>query len=238
MDGYLGITTKGHTQRKRNLTQSLDFVVQNDTILDVSANVFLSNPNNKQGFIDLLSDKINAKTRLTAKKCIGDADRSMVTTSLEALELHKPVILKADDTDVLVMCLAESQTSGLFLERGGKVYNVEQFRSRIEPPLVRQNLVVFHAFFGCDTTSGYFAHPSHNVLTMQWDHLAREHEIFRDRNATISDVHDAGLKLVAALYGCDTDLNHEGVRLFRYRCHDKNKKRMITSSGFLQQSMP
>ena len=229
MDGYLGITTKGHTQRKRNPTQSLDFVVQNDNILDVSAKVFLSNPNNKQGFIDLLSDKINAKTRLTAKKCIGDADRSMVTTALEALELHKPVIIKADDTDVLVMCLAESQTSGLFLESGGKVYNVEQFRSRIELPLVRQNLVVFHAFFGCDTTSGYFAHTSHNALTMQWDHLARELEIFRDRNTTISDVHDAGLKLVAALYGCDTDLNHEGVSLFRDRCNDKNKKMMITS---------
>ena len=228
MDGYLGITTKGHTQRKRNPTQSLDFVVQNDTILDVSVKVFLSNPNNKQGFIDLLSDKINAKTRLTAKKCIGDADRSMVTTALEALELHKPVILKTDDTDVLVMCLAESQTSGLFLERGGKVYNVEQFRSRIEPPLVRQNLAVFHAFFRCDITSGYFAHPSHNALTMQWDHLARELEIFRDSNVTISNVHDAGLKLVAALYGCDTDLNHEGFRLFRDRCNDKIKKRMIT----------
>ena len=94
--------------------------------------------------------------------------------------------------------------------------------------MVRQNLFVFHAFFGCDTTSGFFAHPSHNALTMQWDHLARELEIFRDSNVTISDVHDAGLKLVAALYGCDTDLNQERVRLFRDRCSDKNKKRMIT----------
>ena len=103
MGGYLGITTKGHAQCKRNPTQSLDFVVQNNTILDVSAAVFLSNPNNKQGFIFLLSDKINAKTRLTAKKYYGDADRFMVTTALEALELHRPVLLKADDTYVLVM---------------------------------------------------------------------------------------------------------------------------------------
>ena len=100
MDGYLIITSKGHSQRKRNPTQSLDYVVQNVTVLDVSAKVFLSNPNNKQDFIDLLSDKINAKTRLTPKKYIGDADSSMVTTALETLELHKPVILKADDTDV------------------------------------------------------------------------------------------------------------------------------------------
>ena len=117
MGGYLGISTKGHAQRKRNPTQSLDFVVQNDTILDVSTTVFLSDSNNKQGFICLLSDKINAKIRLTAKKYSGDADRFMVTTALEALELHKPVLLKADDTYVLVM--AESQTSGLFLEREG-----------------------------------------------------------------------------------------------------------------------
>ena len=141
MDGYLGLSTKGHTQRKRNPTQSLDFVVQNDTVLDVSAIVFLSNPSNKQGFVGLLSEKINTRSRLTAKKCSGDADRSMITTALETVELHKPVILKADDTDVLVMCLAEFQTSGLFLKRGGKVYTIEQFRSRIEPPLVRQNLV-------------------------------------------------------------------------------------------------
>ena len=81
--------------------------------------------------------------------------------------------------------------------------------------MVRQNLVVFHAFFGCDTTSGFFAHPFHNALTMQWDHLAKEFEIFRDSNATIRDVHEAGLKLMAALYGCAIDLNQERVTLFR-----------------------
>ena len=93
MDGYLGISTKGHMQRKCNPTQILDFVVQNDTVLDVSAIVFLFNPSNKQGFVDILSKKINARSRLTAKKCSGDADRSMVTTALETVELHKPVIL-------------------------------------------------------------------------------------------------------------------------------------------------
>ena len=44
---------------------------------------------------------------------------------------------------------------------------------------------------------------------------------------TTSDIHEAGVKLVAALYGCDTDLNQERVRLFRDRCNDRNKKRMI-----------
>ena len=70
IDRYLGISAKGHAHRKRNHIpiQSLDFVIQNDTALDVSAMVFLSNYCNKQDFGDLQSDKINTKTRLTAKK--------------------------------------------------------------------------------------------------------------------------------------------------------------------------
>ena len=122
IDRYLGISTKGHTHRKHNPIpiQSLDFVIQNDTALDVSAMVFLSNHCNKQDFGDLQSDKINSKTRLTAKKYSGDANRSMIMTALETVDLHKPVIRKADDTDALVMCQDESQTSGLFLERGGR----------------------------------------------------------------------------------------------------------------------
>ena len=108
------------------------------------------------------------------------------------------------------------------------MYTIEQFCSRIEPPLVRQNLVVFYAFFVCYTTSGFFAHQSYNALKMQWDHLAEELEIFRDSRVTTSDIYEAGIKLVAALYGCDTDLNQERVRLFKDRYNDRNKKRMIT----------
>ena len=97
--------------------------------------------------------------------------------------------------------------------------------------MVRQNLVVFHAFFGCDTTSGFFAHPSYKALKMQWDHLAEELEIFRDSRVTTSDIHEAGVKLVAALYGCDTDLNQERVRLFRDRCNAGIKRACKVTRG-------
>ena len=56
--------------------------------------MFLTNPSNKQGFINLLSDRINAKPRLTAKKCTGDADRPIVETALEKLKQHNPVVIK------------------------------------------------------------------------------------------------------------------------------------------------
>ena len=40
-----------------------------------------------------------------------------MTTALDALDFHKPAIVKADNTDVLVMCLIASGTKGLFLKR-------------------------------------------------------------------------------------------------------------------------
>ena len=104
-------------ERHRNSTKTPDFVVNDGTVLDLPAKVFLTNPTNKQGFINLLSDKINAKSRLTAKKCSDDANKFIVTTALDALDFHKPIIEKADNTDVLAMCLFASGTKDLFLER-------------------------------------------------------------------------------------------------------------------------
>ena len=119
-DGYLGLQRKAmyNDEQHRNSTKTLDFVVNDETVLDLPAKVFLTNPTNEQVFINLLSDKINAKLRLTAK-CSDDANRLIVTTALDALEFHKPVILivKADNTDVLAMCLITSGTKGLFLKR-------------------------------------------------------------------------------------------------------------------------
>ena len=93
-DGYEEETPKGYIQRQKNPTKTLDFVVQDGTVLDLEATVFLTNPSNKQGFINLLSDRINAKPRLTAKKCTGDADRPIVETALEKLKQHNPVVIK------------------------------------------------------------------------------------------------------------------------------------------------
>ena len=104
-------------ERHRNYTKTLDLVVNDGTVLDLPAKVFLTNPRNKQGFINLLSDKINTKPRLTAKKCSDDANRFIVTTALDALDFHKPVIVKAGNTDVLAICLIAPGTKGLFLKR-------------------------------------------------------------------------------------------------------------------------
>ena len=165
-----------------------------------------------------MDEKINAKLRLTAIKCPGDAGRSIVETALEALKLHRLVIIKSDDTDVLVMCLAATDTRGLFLKTGPNLYNIEEFQSKIEPSLIQDHLLVLHGFFCSDYTSAFFGHPTHNSLFMKLEHLARKLTVtaFRDRNANLNEVHDAGVKLIliAAMYRCDMNLNRERARMF------------------------
>ena len=101
-DGYLGLQRKAmyNDERNRNSTKTLDFVLNDGTVRDLPAKVFLTSPTNKQGYINLLNDKINAKLRLTAKKCSDDESRFTVTTALDALDFHKPLTLKANNSDV------------------------------------------------------------------------------------------------------------------------------------------
>ena len=82
-EGYSGLQRKAmyNNERHRNSTKTVDFAVNDGTVLDLPAKVFLTNPTNKQGFINLLSDKINAEPRLTAKKCSDDTNRFIVTTA-------------------------------------------------------------------------------------------------------------------------------------------------------------
>ena len=137
------------------------------------------------------------------------------------------MIIKSDHTDVLVMCLAATDTRGLFLKIGPNVYNIEEFQSKIEHSLIWDNLLVLHGLFGSDCTSAFFGHPSYNSLLMKWEHLAKKLAVFRDSNATLNEVHDAGLKLISSMYRCDVNLNLERARMFKERCNDKARKKKI-----------
>ena len=95
-DDYRGITTKGHKQRQRSPFRSPDYVVTREAKLDIPGNVFLSNPGNKQSFLDILADAISSTPRVSATKCPGDADRTIITTAVDALQFHQPVIVRSD----------------------------------------------------------------------------------------------------------------------------------------------
>ena len=127
------------------------------------------------------------------------------------------------------MCLAATDTRGLFLKTGPNLYNIDEFQSKIEHSLIRDNLLVLHGLFGsdCTCTSVFFGHPSYNSLSMKWEHLARKLAVFRDSNATLNEVHDAGVKLITAMYRCGVNLNLERARMFKERCNDNAREKKI-----------
>ena len=139
------------------------------------------------------------------------------------------------------MCLAATDTRGLFLKTEPNIYNIEEFQSKIEHSLIRDNLLVLHGSFGSDCTSAFFGHPSHNSLSMKWVHLARKLAVFRDSNETLNEVHNAGVKLIISAmyrhYRCDINLNLERARMFKECCNDNARKTMINIE-WLPPSLP
>ena len=122
-----------------------------------------------------------------------------------------------------------ADTRGLFLKTGPNLYNIDEFQSKIEHSLIRDNLLVLHGLFGsdCMCTLAFFGHPSYNSLSMKWEHLARKLAVFRGSNATLNEVHDAGVKLITAMYRCDVNLNLERARMFKEGCNDNARKKKI-----------
>ena len=127
------------------------------------------------------------------------------------------------------MCLAATDTTTrrLFLKTGPNLYNIEEFQSKIEHSLIRDNHLVLHGLFGSDCTLAFSGHPSHNSLSMKWEHIAKKLAVFRDSNATLNEVHDAGVKLISAMYRCDVNLEIERARMFKERSNDKARKKNI-----------
>ena len=154
---YLQNTPKDHTHKKRVPVRALGMSIRPELCLDIKADMFLSNPINKQGFIDLLCDTITSApscSKIELRQCEADADTEIVSTAVEHLHSNKPVLLKADDTDILVLCLHQECSSGLYLERCGAVYDISKFRDNL-PPLLQRFVIVLHGFLGNDTVSGF-----------------------------------------------------------------------------------
>ena len=72
-------------------------------ILNSKKEQFLSNPHNKQRFIDLLSDKLN-ENGCTVHHAEGDADVLIVAKTMESAR-QKGTILIGEDTDLLILLL-------------------------------------------------------------------------------------------------------------------------------------
>ena len=134
-----------------------------------------------------------------------------------------PVIIKSDHTDVLVMCIAATDTRGCFWRQGQTYTTLRSFNQRLGIPWFG---ITFSCSMDC-LAPIVRVHRRSSTISRIILYLARKLAVFRDSDATLNEVHDAGVKLISAKYRCDVNLNRERARMFKERCNDKARKKKI-----------
>ena len=81
-DGYLEKSTKDHAHMQRYPVNSMEMVISIEVELQCDKDIFLSNPVNKQNFIDLLSKNL-LKKGIAVTQCKKDADVSIIKCAME-----------------------------------------------------------------------------------------------------------------------------------------------------------
>ena len=115
-------------------------------VSNFSQDRFFTNKENKSHFIKLLGQKLR-KDDLQVKICEGDAETTIVATSLEQAGFDKRAVVKvADDTDVAIMLLfhwKEHDEVIFFQERGNKGWNIKNVPQQYQS--FRKCLLFVHA---------------------------------------------------------------------------------------------
>jgi hypothetical protein len=159
-DGYgNGPSTKDCTHQRRGSSGSPPVLFQSDMIVSLKKKDFLANEENKQKFINLLSEKLlNAGCNVI--QAPDDADLLIVKTAVESAKSNSTVLV-GDDTDLLVLMIYHGDIDGkdLFFRpeprqrsKTSRVWNVRETKSALGPDIC-SNILFIHALLGCDTTS-------------------------------------------------------------------------------------
>ena len=114
-----------HIQAKRNPVKSLEIKATKDMKLETTSEIFTSHPANKQRLVNIVADSINQSphSNLSVRKCDGDADTMIVMTGVERA-LFGECVIRADDSDILFLSLAQPSTENLFVKRSGLIYDI------------------------------------------------------------------------------------------------------------------
>jgi hypothetical protein len=172
---------------------------------------FLANKSNKTLFISLVIRQLQAAGYLV-KQAPNDADTLIVLTVLEIAKSKRSVCAMANDTDVLILLLYHFHMSmaDVFMTyevnsrlSSRTVYIPVRTLHRLLGETAALQVLAVHAISGCDTTSALFGHGKASV----WRRVTgtrytfRETEILGSESATHEEVVDAGMKLLALIYG-------------------------------------
>ena len=168
---------------------------------------FLAHANNKQRFVDMLSQKLEAAD-CHVLQAVGDADVLIANTAV-ASAAESPTTVIGEDTDLLVLliCHTDPESHTLYMQSDKKkskkfrVWDMHWFQRSLWTEMC--SLLPFaHAIAGCDTTSHLFGIGKGVPLRqLKNDQNFRLQAYVYSGEATKEQIHHAGEAALACLYG-------------------------------------
>ena len=158
-----GPSVKDEARLKRRSTNAVAVHCDLVNTLTVKKDVFLRNKQNKQRFINMLSEKLK-EAGCDTIHVAGDAD-FLIGQSAVSVSATRDTVVIPDDTDILILLCHQGNNSKkkIFFKpqpkRGsaqGKVWDIQAICSVLGSNLCR-HLPFLHALLGCDSTSWLFS---------------------------------------------------------------------------------
>ena len=164
---------------------------------------FLQNENNKLRFIVLLKETL-IQDNVTVKQAVEDADVLIVTSAISLATEGNAVEIIGEDIDLLVLLTTLAQGLPIYFRKPGRGGAPDKlFCTSSYNYSAPENLLLLHALSGCDTTSSLCGFGKIKFCTL-FQNKPALHElarIFRDPNASVSTISEAGERILLALYG-------------------------------------
>ena len=237
-DGYSHMSTKDTTHQRRTsgkvgATISFDM----DMLAILKKPEFLSNHENKQNFINLLSDAL-VKSNCRTCHSDDDADVFIVQTAVESAK-NMDTVLVGDDTDLLVLLCyyTDLKSHNLYFRPEPKrnqqqrIWNMKVVREQLGQEICT-NMLFIH---GCDTTSQLYGIGKKKAFQkFKSNRSFREQaQIFDSEFVTKQDIEVAGEKALVCLYNGKFDDSLDVLR------HKRFCEKVATKSVYVQpQSLP
>ena len=169
---------------------------------------FLSNRQNKQQFIFMLSKTLQNKN-CEVHHASGDADLLIVLKAIQSATTTNTVLV-GDDTDFIVLLCyhASMESHDLFFcpepkrnTKRPRIWNIKATKQMLGQDICNHILFI-HALLGCDTISRLYGIGKGTLLKrFRASHAFREQaKVFDTHSASMHDVVDAGEKALVIIY--------------------------------------
>jgi hypothetical protein len=240
-DGYgSASSTKSAEQLRRAQQQTfVDILFELAMKTTTSKHAFFSNAKNKDRLIKKLMEKFESKG-LTVKQSNADADWLIVSVAMDVAQTaNAPVVVVANDTDLLVMMVGQATSSMdlhmLFGRNPLNLYSIGEIQTAFHS--VKQHLMFIHAITGCDTVSALYNQGKKKALALfggddNWNCL----DVFTGADSSHEDIARVGEVFLLQLYGAR---QVKSLDKYRYMMYFRSVNRTsISSSGFKLESLP